>query len=318
MSLVIETPAALMSIQDLGRTGYARFGMPESGPMDWWAHRAANRLTGNSPKVACLEVGFSSATLHTNEDVILAACGAGFRVWVNQCQIPLWMTFFVQKGSLVTLEKVAGGNWVYLAASGGLETPIWLSSHSTNLRAGLGKRFKKGDVLSVGPIKKQAIALAGRFLPANCRPSYKSTPLLRAIPGPHTSLFTPESREGFWEREYLVTSRSDRMGYRLAGDALQHIHGADLISQGMALGEIQVPGDGQLIVMMPDHPTTGGYTSIATVSRCDLPLLAQAPFGEARVRFELITASEAQGLLRETVKQIDDGIQFPEEEWLAW
>ena len=318
MSLLVERVSTLMSVQDLGRAGFARFGLPESGPMDWWAQRAANRLVGNPPDAACLEVGFTDAVVRVDEDAHLAVCGAGYQIRVNQRQIPLWVAFLARRGDRVRLEKVAGGNWLYLSAAGGLDTPVWMGSHSINPRAGLGDFLGEGDLIRLNSFDRSWINLAGSLLPERCRPAYKKDPVLRAIPGPHSGRFTPESLERFWASAFHLTSRSDRMGYRLSGEALSHANGADLVSQGMALGEIQVPGDGQPIVMMPDHPTTGGYTCIATVARCDLSLLAQAPLGEGRVRFTAIEPVEAQSLLRNAVEQIDTGIEFPEEEWLQW
>jgi antagonist of KipI len=318
MSMIIERPAALMSVQDLGRTGYARFGLPESGPMDWWAHRAANRLVGNPVQAACLEIGFTSAVIKLNEDSLLAVCGAGYQVTVNSRPIPLWVAFLVRRGDKVVLEKIPGGNWVYLSTSGGLDTAERLGSRSSNPRAGLGEILGEGDILRVLRLAQSQVASAGSSLPEKWRPDYRENPILRTISGPHSDRFTPESLEAFWHSEYLLTSRSDRMGFRLSGGGVCHVRGADLISQGMALGEIQVPGDGQPIVMMPDHPTTGGYTCIGTVIRCDLPLLAQAPLAEARIRFIPFEVDQAQMLLRTVVHQVDTGIQHPEEEWLQW
>ena len=223
-----------------------------------------------------------------------------------------------EEGTGCGWRRLHGGNWVYLSAAGGLDTPVWMGSHSVNPRAGLGDFLGEGDLIRLNSFDRSWINLAGSLLPERCRPAYKKDPVLRAIPGPHSGRFTPESLERFWASAFHLTSRSDRMGYRLSGEALSHANGADLVSQGMALGEIQVPGDGQPIVMMSDHPTTGGYTCIATVARCDLPLLAQAPLGEGRVRFTAIEPVEAQSLLRNAVEQIDTGIEFPEEEWLQW
>ncbi len=318
MSLIVEQASGLMSVQDNGRTGYARFGLPESGPMDWWAHRAANRLVGNSPEAACLEIGFTDAVVRLDEDALLAVCGAGYQVRVNQRPVPLWGAFLARKDDRVVFEKITEGNWVYLSTAGGLDTMAWLGSRSVNPRAGLGRHQGDGDVLQMKSLPLSRINLAGSILPEKFQPDYQENPVLRAIPGPHTDRFTPESLDGFWHSEFCLTSRSDRMGYRLAGEALDHAGGADLVSQGMVLGEIQVPGDGQPIVMMADHPTSGGYTCIATVARHDLPLLAQAPLGEGRIRFTATVPGEALKLLRDAVHQVDTGIQFPEEEWLQW
>lgn len=318
MSIIVEQPAAMMSIQDQGRKGYARFGLPESGPMDWWAHRAANCLVGNTPDAACLEIGLTGAIFMVDQDALLSVCGAGYQLRVNQRTIPLWTAFLVQKGDQVYLEKTPGGQWAYLAAAGGLQTQKWMGSRSVYPRAGLGRLTETGDILGVARWSSFQNRLAGSVLPDHLRPEYHDSPIIRAIPGPHTDRFVMDSLDFFWHSEFLLTSRSDRMGYRLNGSGLRHIHGADLVSQGMVLGEIQVPGDGQPIVMMPDHPTTGGYTCIATIIRCDLPMLAQASFGEARIRFLPDEPDQARDLYRSMVHRIDTGILLPDEEWQAW
>jgi biotin-dependent carboxylase-like uncharacterized protein len=318
MSLIIERASLFLSVQDLGRVGYARFGLPESGPMDWWAQRAANRLVGNMPDAACLEIGLTDTVFRLDEDALLAVCGAGYQVRINGRPIPLWMAFLGRCGDRVTVEKVPGGNLAYLSAAGGLHTPEWLGSRSVTPRAGLGQYLGEGDMIHLRPEQPLRVNLAGGNLPEKHRPAYRDKPLLRAVPGPHLDRFTPQSLDRFWGSEFGLTNRSDRMGYRLHGEPLAHVDGADLVSQGMVLGEVQVPGDGQPIIMMPDHPTTGGYTCVATVARCDLPLLAQAPMGTGRIRFTAIEPAAALQLLRNAVNGVDAGIEFPEEEWLEW
>lgn len=318
MTLLIEQPALIMNVQDRGRSGYQRFGMPESGPMDWWAHRAANRLVGNDQGEACLELGFSKAIFRLEMDTLLAVTGAGYALRLNGRPLPLWMSFLGRQGDRITLEKVSGGNWAYLTVAGGFLTPSWMGSRSTNLRAGLGEPLVGGDRVPLALPANGFVRLAGRVLPVEGRPEYAPTSgiTLRTIPGPHQDRFEPESLAAFTESVYQVSSRSDRMGYRLAGPSLAHHNGADLISQGMVLGEVQVPGDGQPIVMMPDHPTTGGYTCIGTVIRHDLPRLAQTEPGEARLQFRWVDVKTAQHLFREAVDTIDHGIPGEEDTWL--
>ncbi|MBG0770170.1 MAG: biotin-dependent carboxyltransferase [Anaerolineaceae bacterium] len=317
MTLLIEQAALMMTVQDLGRFQYQRFGLPESGPMDNWAHRAANRLAGNSPEAACLEIGFSSAFFQAEANTLLAVTGAGFRLTLNNRPLPLWMSFQVKMGDRIALEKMAGGDWAYLAVAGGLQTPSWLGSRSTYARGGLGAPLMAGERVMVGFPESKDDALAVRSLPANCRPRYQEDAImLRVVPGPHQHRFTEEALTTFTGNPYFLSTRSDRMGYRLNGPALAHRKGADLVSQGMTLGEIQVPGDGQPIVMMPDHPTTGGYTCIGTVIRADLPLLAQAQPERTEIRFEWTDVETAQILYRRMINNIDGGIQTEEMEWL--
>jgi antagonist of KipI len=320
MTLLIERAALAMTIQDLGRMGYQRFGLPESGPMDWIAQRAANRLVGNPPEAACVEIGFSSASFVMESDTVLAVCGAGYRLAVGEREIPLWLSFRARPGERIALEKTGHGNWVYLAAAGGLLTPAWMGSRSTYARAGLGRRLVEGDRLPLALAPQDRFALAARSLPERSRPAYargEGEVVLRVVPGPHQDRFELQSLETFQTQGYAVSPQVDRMGYRLQGPALVHREGADIVSQGMVSGEIQVPGDGAPIVMMPDHPTTGGYTCIATVIRADLPLLAQAEPGRTTLRFESVTLEAARRAYSETLEKIDTMASPEEEQWLG-
>jgi biotin-dependent carboxylase-like uncharacterized protein len=319
MTLLVERGALAMTVQDLGRMGYQRFGLPESGPMDWIAQRAANCLVGNPPEAACVEIGFSSAGLIAESDTVLAACGAGYRLAVGGRSLPLWLSFRVRPGERITLEKIGGGNWVYLAAAGGLLTPSWMGSRSTYARAGLSKRLGEGDRLPLALTPQAVPGLATRSLPEAGRPTYgdgEESLVVRVVLGPHQDRFDPKSLAAFLGETFHLSLRADRMGYRLEGPVLSHCEGADLVSQGMISGEVQVPGDGKPIVMMPDHPTTGGYTCIATVIRADLPLLAQAEPGQTRLRFKAVTAAAARDAYREALEKICSVYASEEDGWL--
>ncbi|MEA3327521.1 MAG: biotin-dependent carboxyltransferase family protein [Chloroflexota bacterium] len=316
MTLFVERAALIMSIQDLGRQGYQRFGMPVSGPMDWWAFRCANRLVGNPPDCACVEMGFTSSTITVESDAVLAACGGGYHLFRNEQEVPLWMAFFVKRGDRLRFSKCSGGNWVYLAASGGIPSPVWMGSRSVYPRAGLGRLLADGDKLPLSLMLDSTRLMAGSSVPQKARPVYTHDPLIHVIPGPHVDRFTPASLAAFWEQPFALSSKIDRMGYRLTGTTLLHNKGADILSQGLALGQIQVPADGQPIVMMPDHPTTGGYTSIGTVIRADLHLVAQAEPGKSEIHFTPITVSIAQQLLMDIHKKLKSALQMQEESWL--
>ena len=315
MRLIVEEAALWMSVQDRGRYGYQRFGLPESGPMDWWAFSAASWLVGNQPMQAGLECGFSTASLIVDCETLMAVCGAGYHLSVNGRTLPMWMSFSVRKGDQVRLQKVAGGNWAYLAVAGGIQSETWLGSRSTYSRAGLGANLAIGDHL---PLKytTQHTHSAGRSMPTHARPHYQRDPLIGVIPGPHQERFSAEIFDLFWAESYRVSTRSDRMGYRLRGARLNHRTGPDLVSQGMMIGQIQIPGDGQPIVMMPDHPTTGGYTSIAVVSRADLPLLVQAEPGLSNINFRPVSIAEAQESYAAAVAGFQNHSDNEEDLWL--
>ncbi len=315
MGLLVTQAALALTVQDSGRSGYQRFGLPESGPMDWWAHRAANLLVGNAPGAACLELGFSDAVLRVESEMLFAVCGAGYRLRLNGRELPLWMAFRAREADEMRLEKTPGGNWVYLAAAGDLLTPAWFGSQSVYPRGGMGRPITAGD--QVPTARKEGIGwqLAGQSLPKAFHPPCQAENVIRVVPGPHEDRFTPASVEAFYRSPFTVSTRSDRMGYRLRGPVMVHHGGADLVSQGMVIGEIQVPGDGQPIVMMPDHPTTGGYTCIATVIRADLPLVAQSEPGVSEIRFAPVEVSAAQEIYRNALAGIDSGIQPKEDLW---
>lgn len=317
MSLSIQKAALLMTIQDAGRFGYQRYGMPESGPMDWWAFRSANRLLGNDPGAPCVEIGFSGAEFRLERRALLAAAGVGYRLFVDERELPLWMTFVGKGGERIWFEKITGGNWVYLAAAGGIQSPVWMGSHSYFTAAGLGQKLAEGDRLSLSGPAVGDVAMAGNTVPGMKRPIYGDEISLRVIPGPHQEQFTSASKKTIWEATYSVSTQSDRMGYRLAGPCLMHSSGADLVSQGMALGEIQVPGEGQPIVMMPDHPTTGGYACIGTVAKVDMPLLSQLEPGRGTLQFQPCAIDEAQSAWAEAIKIVDSAVQFQEDLWLG-
>ena len=315
MTLYIQQAALMMTIQDGGRFGYQRYGMPESGPMDGWAFQAANRLVGNDPGAACVEVGFSSAEIYLERRCLLALCGAGYRLSVNDRALPLWMGFLGKPGDRILMEKTLGGSWAYLAAAGGIQSELWMGSRSTYPAAGLGRKLGQGDRLPLGAPSAEAELFSGCFFPTAARPAYSPEPVIRVIPGPHLAWFTTGSWDSFCQGTYAVSTQSDRMGYRLKGPPLAHQSGADLVSQGMVQGEIQVPGDGQPIVMMPDHPTTGGYACVATVAKADLPLLAQVEPGHGLVRFKPITLDAAHSAWIEVNEKIRSAITFEEDAW---
>ena len=315
MTLIIERTAFFMSVQDTGRFGFQRFGVPESGPMDWIALRCANLLVGNGCQAACLEVGFSSATITLHQDTLMAVCGAGYRVTLNSREIPLWMAVKARGGSRLHLERTGAGNWAYLSIHGGIRSPLRMGSRSDAPRYGIGHRLAAGDELLTTSKLDPPLQYAGRSIPVKARPPYASDQPIRVVPGPHSARFLPASLDDFWEGTFTIQTNSDRMGYRLNGPVLKHHANADIVSQGLVTGEIQVPADGQPIVMMPDHPTTGGYACIGTVTTIDLPLLAQSAFLDAKMRFTPITAAAAQSLLQQGIEKIDSSISEQEEPW---
>ena len=284
--------------------------------MDWWAFRASNLLVGNTPDRACIEIGMTSCSVRVQKEALLAVCGSGYQLFRNQQEVPPWMSFLAQPGDQLTFEKCAGGNWVYLAVAGGIQSTIWLGSRSVYPRGNLGYYLQDGDQLPFERLSPQARMRGGRSFPNSLRPAYTQASILRVIQGPDLARFQPESHKIFFEGTYQVSPQSDRMGYRLHGPALKHQDRADIVSRGMAMGEIQVPGDGQPIVMMADHPTAGGYTSIGAISKVDLPLLAQSQPGLTEIGFLPVGVADAHRLLIKLLENFDLHSFDQEEPWL--
>ena len=292
--------SGLVTFQDSGRRGFASYGVPTSGPMDWFAHQAANSLVGNSVNAPIVEIGMGEAVFRAKRNCILAVTGTGYEVLNYVWTFPLWTSFFVRAGWVVHVKKKNSGNWAYLAAAGGFEVETVLNSRSTYLRGGLGESIHAGDILQTGKPSNELLKLAARNFPVEKYMAYSQSPVIEVIPGPQNERFTEEGFLTFLNSEYTLSASFDRMGYRLDGSPIQHSAGADLISEGIMMGSIQVPANGQPIVMMADSPTTGGYSKIASVVKTSLPLLAQCEAGVSKIRFKEITVEEAQEKYRQT------------------
>ena len=293
-------PGFLTTVQDLGRAGYARLGVPGSGAMDRVALMAANALVGNPPGAAGLECALLGPALQADADCLAAAAGRGIELEVGGRRLPAWMAAWVRPGEMVALRATDEAAWGYLAVSGGIDVPPVMGSRSTYLRGGFGglegRALRAGDWLAVGQAGAPVdpYERAGLELAEELRPPYSDHPLIDVVLGPQAEAFSQAGLEAFLEGEYALTPACDRMGYRLEGPPIARRGGADLLSEGIALGSVQVPGDGQPIVLMADRQTAGGYPKIAVVTGASLPLLAQCSPGRGRVRFRAVTVEEAQ------------------------
>lgn len=309
MELEVIEIGGLATIQDAGRTGWRRFGVPASGPMDVFAFRAANALAGNPRECAVVELGLGDAVFQARQDCVIAVTGEGYNLSVYVWEFRLWGTFFVRAGWKIRLRKTGSGMWAYLAVTGGLQTDPALGSRSTYLRGGFGglegRRLQAGDVIGTGKLPRLPYELAARSLPLEARPNYQDHPTIDVIMGPQTDCFTDESIKTFLSGEYSISLTSDRMGYRLEGPRLFQQGNTELISEGMTSGAIQVPASGQPIVMMADGPPTGGYPKMGVVASADLPLLAQCVPNQSRIRFRETTVTKAQ----EKYRAVFEGLQ---------
>ncbi|NMH72136.1 biotin-dependent carboxyltransferase [Bacillus sp. RO2] len=298
----VMKPGLLTTLQDLGRTGYQEFGMVVAGAMDAFALQIGNLLVGNEKGEAALEVTIMGPELKALEDVVVAICGGNLSPKVNGKQAPMWKSFKVKKGELIEFGRPVEGARAYICVEGGFDVPVVMGSKSTYLKAQIGglqgRALEKDDVL-YGESTNEATT--GRSIHPDEIPSYEKEMEIRVCLGPHLDAFHDSSVETFLSATYEITPQSDRMGYRLKGPKIQHKTSADIISEAIPLGGIQVPADGSPILLMADRQTTGGYTRIATVISYDIPLLAQAQPGTS-IRFREVSVEEAQVLYLKRAK----------------
>lgn len=295
----IISPGLLSTVQDQGRAGYRAFGMPLSGAMDRHAFTMANLLAGNGPDAAVIEMTLQGACVKFSRPAYVAVCGADMKGELNATRIRNWSGFHVASGDELVFRHAVTGCRSYLAFHGGIEVPKILGSRSTCLRAhfgGLdGRALIPGDLLEIAQAGRMPVRPAE--LPPAFVPGYSDRVQLRVMRGPQDDLFAEDGILTFLNSEYVVSARNDRMGYRLDGPAIRHKNGADIISDALSPGAIQVPGNGLPIIMGSDCPTVGGYAKIAVVIGADLPKMAQMKAGD-RVRFVQCSDDEAVAALR--------------------
>jgi antagonist of KipI len=309
VALEVLDGGLLTTVQDLGRTGYERFGVPVAGAMDPFALRATNWLVGNPPEAAALEITLAGPRLRAAEKCLIAVTGADLGLRVNGWNLPAWMAVFVRQGWTIGFSERKTGCRAILAVAGGIDVAPVMASRSTYLSGGFGgfegRALRRGDLVPVGPAGFHLPERAGRTFPRRLIPGYSDAPAIRVILGPQDDYFAKEGITAFLSSEYAVSSTSDRMGCRLQGSQIAHKGATEIISDGIPLGAVQVPPDGQPIVMMADRQTTGGYPKIATVISADIPLLAQCAPGQSRVRFKAVGVEEAQASYRKDVSALE-------------
>jgi antagonist of KipI len=292
-------PGPQSTVQDLGRAGHLREGIPPSGPVDVRAFVMANRLVGNPDEAAGLECTVMGPRFTVERVCAIAVTGADAPVTVNDTTAPQWATLVLKPGDTVRVGAAVNGVRVYVAFSGGIDVPRVLGSRATYLRGRLGglegRALRRGDTLRLAP---HTGPRRPRRLAAGEIPALESEPVIRVVLGPQADRFTKDGLHTLVSSSYLMLPQSDRMGARLSGPRIAHTKGHDIISDGIALGSIQVPGDGQPIVLLVDRQSTGGYTKVATVGSFDSGRIGQVKPGQ-RVRFRAVEVAEAHRLRSE-------------------
>jgi biotin-dependent carboxylase-like uncharacterized protein len=292
--LVISSIGPASSVQDGGRHGAQRYGLTPSGSMDRLALAAANCLAGNALLAAAIEIGPFGASFTAREgSVRVALAGASRNADISGRAVASDISMTLADGETLTLGFARGGSFSYLSIEGGIVGEAMFGSLAVNARAGLGSPYPRplqaGDEL-------QAKAASGAAERRIDLPSEVAGPI-RVVIGPQDDEFGDDAKNLFLESEWKISATSDRMGYRLEGPTIRHLHGHNIVSDGTVNGSIQVPGNGAPIVLMPDRGTSGGYPKIATVISADLGRFAQIPAGTG-FRFRAVGMAEAQNELR--------------------
>ena len=314
MTIEVLRPGVQSTLQDLGRYGYQHFGVVVDGAMDELSHRMANLLVGNGEDAATLELTLQGPELRFARDTLIALTGADMAPVAAGRPVPLYRPVWIGAATRLAFGAVQRGCRTYLAVAGGFAAAPVLGSRSTFLAGAIGghqgRALRAGDVLPVGaadgeryPALKRSLTAgkpgfsAARWFMASPEDLHASAPL-RVTAGRHWKLFSADNHQSFLGPEFRIGVQSNRMGYRLEGPRIVPARPADLLSEAISFGTVQVPPDGQPIVLMADRQTTGGYPKIAEVIGADLPRLAQRRPGEV-VRFAKIGLDEAQALLLE-------------------
>lgn len=305
MTITVLRPGLLSSFQDLGRYGSQHLGVPVGGAMDSRAHRLANMLAGNTDDEATLEITLTGPALRFDAPGCIAISGAQLGARLNGAPVPNNRPLVIRAGDVLDFAGRAAGLRAYIAWHGGIALPAVLGSRSTYLRGGFGgyggRPLKKGDVLAMrATFSEQGLDALARelghiqiYLPAILGAAPRET--IRVMRSAHTDLFTASSVDAFFGGEYRIRPDSERMGYRLEGPVLTLKSATQLLSEATSFGSVQVPPDGNPIVLMADRQTTGGYAKIAHVATVDLPAIAQCMPGE-RLRFTECALPDAQQL----------------------
>jgi|TARA_R110002050_G_scaffold54755_3_gene123892 biotin-dependent carboxylase-like uncharacterized protein len=296
MSLEIINKPILATIQDMGRFSYSNIGVSNSGVMDEYAYLYANKILGNDYGTNALEISFSNVQFKVNASTQIALTGAKCEFFINDVLMNTWETHNIKNGDILKVGRIIEGTRVYLAVSGGFDIKKEFGSNSTTIKESLGgidgDKLKKGDIL---PFKSSQATYKKR-LHEEYIPKYSDELILRVILCSQEENFSQEEKDKFFSSSYTITNDFNRMGCKLNGEIIKSdING--IISEGIAFGAVQIPSDGQPIILLKERQTIGGYPKIGTVFSLDCFNLAQAK-PNSKIRFSPISIEEAQEKLR--------------------
>lgn len=291
MSLEIINNPILVMLQDKGRYGYSDIGVTNSGVMDEYAYYAANKMLGNSFDTNILEIAFSNVIFKANAHTQITITGAICELFINDISKQCWQTHNVKAGDIIKIGKILKGIRVYLGVLGGFDIKKEFGSNSTTIKENLGglngDKLKKGDILA---FKEISCSFDARFK-KELIPSYEDELILRVVLSYQSDLFANEEKEKFFSNSFTVSNDFNRMGCKLNGESiLCDVNG--IISEGISFGAIQVPSDGQPIILLKDRQTIGGYPKIGSVLAIDCFKLSQVK-ANTKIRFSEISIDEA-------------------------
>lgn len=301
MSMRIEHPGIFTLIQDIGRWGHQAEGVSVSQPMDPFSFRMGNAMLGNDDNAAALEVLLIGLTVVFDSPRCIAATGADLGLTINGAPAAPWRVHRVEPGDRAAFKAMGeSGCRAYLCVSGGIDVPPVMGSRSTYVKGKLGglegRPLKAGDVLPLGVPAADWQHTRDFICPEALRTGKRANEPLFTMDGPQIDAFSEKGIATLYNETYTVSREVDRMGYRLSGPEVERVKSADIVSDGIVAGSVQVPGNDLPIVMMADCQTTGGYTKIAVVSAWSIAQLAQKLPGET-VRFQRVSEKEAADFL---------------------
>ncbi|HYL64273.1 MAG TPA: biotin-dependent carboxyltransferase family protein [Candidatus Methylomirabilis sp.] len=307
-AIEVRVPGLLTTVQDLGREGFGPLGVSPSGAADAVAMRIGNRLVGNPEGAAALEMTLLGGAFVFPDGGVIALAGSDFGATLDDVGLETWTSVSIRPGQTLKCGATRSGARCYLCVQGGIEVKRLLGSASTHLLSGLGglqgRALRKGDVLHIARAREAFRTFRKKRVSGRALAKLAPSRILRVTPGPQADWFPAAVLKAFYESPYRVTEESNRMGLRLDGPPVPTDSLGEMISEGVALGAVQIPSGGKPIILFIEQQTTGGYPKIANVISADFHSLAQLrPRDE--IRFEQVEMDMARKLLRE------------QEEWLA-
>ena len=292
------------TIQDLGRHGLMKYGIPISGAMDQRSFVIANLLLRNPDNAAALEITLQGLKLKALNKVTMSITGADLDPWLNDRPAPQWTAFTMEKGDVLQLKKRKKGLRAYVAVQGGFDVPEVMGSRSTYVRGRIGAILSEGETLGICPfgseMPKNVLALRREY-----RPDFNRTDPIRLMLGPQEDYFTPRGIDTFLNSTYRISPQCDRQAFRTEGPGIEIAKGPDIISDSIPLGAVQVTGDGRPVILLRDAQATGGYAKIAVVARVEMDRLGQMMPGDT-IRFQRVDRQTALNLLCEETQRLNE------------